>query len=317
MRSPTTPTTHPELHDTLVSLGLHGLAGQLDDFLARVTKARLSPLQQLEELARIEHRERARRGLERRLSRARIGTFKPMADFDWNWPKKLDRQRVERCLALGFGGDGANVILLGPHGVGKTMILKNIAHAVCRLAHGVPERHVHRRAGGSADAPGRHHQGGRAELASQGIARTQRRPAQGSEIAVADQRRGGPKRGLGPRSKASRDGTRRSESVLTGPSMGAREPSRRGCNDNHQTFRDADGDRGRPRDPGDRVAPVVGVFRFAVVARVGERIIRPVREAAFLGEQLQVGRQFGCQSKLGCPGVRQRQGPTLSRLRMW
>ena len=41
-----------------------------------------------------------------------------------------------------------------------------------------------------------------------------------------------------------------------------------------------------PGDPGGRVAPVVGVFRFAVAAQVGERIIRPVHETAFLGERL-------------------------------
>ena len=137
MTSPTTPTTHPELHDTLVDLGLHGLAAHLDDFLARVTKARTAPVQIFEELARIEQRERARRGLERRLSRARIGAFKPMADFDWNWPTNIDRPRLERILRLGFMDDGANVIVLGPHGVGKTMLLKNTAHAAALAGHSV------------------------------------------------------------------------------------------------------------------------------------------------------------------------------------
>jgi DNA replication protein DnaC len=83
----------------------------------------------LEELARSELRERSRRSLERRLSRSRIGRFKPMADFDWNWPKKIDRATIERALTLDFIPDARNLILMGSNGLGKTMIAKNIAHA--------------------------------------------------------------------------------------------------------------------------------------------------------------------------------------------
>ena len=122
------PTTNPELRDALVELGIHGLAEQFDDFLARATKTRMTPMEQVEELVRIERRERSRRGLERRMTRARIGSFKPMTDFDWNWPRSLDRPLIERVLALGFVNDGANALLLGPHGVGKTMMLKNVAY---------------------------------------------------------------------------------------------------------------------------------------------------------------------------------------------
>ena len=51
-----------------------------------------------------------------------------MADFDWSWPHKIDREAVEDCLNLGFLRDKANVVILGPNGVAKTMIAKNIAH---------------------------------------------------------------------------------------------------------------------------------------------------------------------------------------------
>jgi len=130
-------TANPELCDALVELGMHGLAGQLDDFLARAIKSRHTATEQLEELVRIERRERSRRGLERRMKQARIGSFKPMADFDWNWPKKLNRPLMERVLALGFMNDGANVLLLGPHGVGKTMALKNAAYNAVIAGHSV------------------------------------------------------------------------------------------------------------------------------------------------------------------------------------
>jgi DNA replication protein DnaC len=76
----------------------------------------------------IEEEERKRRSLERRARNAKIGDFKPMADFDWSWPKKIDRVLAEEVLRLDFMTEAANVILVGPNGVGKTMIAKGIAH---------------------------------------------------------------------------------------------------------------------------------------------------------------------------------------------
>ena len=126
MSSPNLPTT--DLGKQLAALGLRSISESLDDFLARATKNRLSPRQFLEELVRIELHDRARRSLERRLKRSRIGRFKPMADFDWNWPKKIDRGVVESALTLEFLQEGRNFIILGSNGLGKSMILKNLAH---------------------------------------------------------------------------------------------------------------------------------------------------------------------------------------------
>ena len=79
-----------ELAKTLKALGFHYCGEHLDDLVAHATKKRLSPRQLLEHVARVENQERARRSLERRLSRSRLGPFKPMADFDWSWPTKIN-----------------------------------------------------------------------------------------------------------------------------------------------------------------------------------------------------------------------------------
>jgi DNA replication protein DnaC len=117
----------------------------LDDFLARTTKARWSPRQILEYLAQIEAGERSRgarvesafRSLESRLRLSGIKSFKPMADFDWAWPAKIERDVIERALTMDFLHEGRNnalstlapLILVGPNGLGKTMIAQNICHA--------------------------------------------------------------------------------------------------------------------------------------------------------------------------------------------
>ncbi len=124
-----------DITDTLAELGLRGLAEGLDDFLARATKDRLSPMQLIEALVRLECDDRAKISLLRRQSRSKIGSFKPMCDFDWAWPKSIDRDGVERALKLRFVDEGANVIVAGAHGLGKTMILKNIAHQAVLSGH--------------------------------------------------------------------------------------------------------------------------------------------------------------------------------------
>ena len=63
--------------------------------------------------------------------------FKPMADFDWNWPTKIDRPLVESAVALDFLDGARNVVLVAPQGLGKTMIAQNIAHQAILAGHSV------------------------------------------------------------------------------------------------------------------------------------------------------------------------------------
>lgn len=85
----------------------------------------------LEDLLKNEESERHRRSLERRIKIAHLGRFKPMADFDWAWPKVIPRAVIEDLFSLQFIADITNVVLIGPNGVGKSMIAQNLAqHAV-------------------------------------------------------------------------------------------------------------------------------------------------------------------------------------------
>lgn len=137
MNSPKILKKHPnnDLVAGLKQLNLVLTADSLDDLLARAATGRWSPRQLLEEIARSEIQDLARRSLERRLAQARLGRFKPMADFEWNWPKKIDRALIERAFTLNFLSEGRNLILCGTAGLGKTMIAKNIAHAAVLAGH--------------------------------------------------------------------------------------------------------------------------------------------------------------------------------------
>lgn len=82
----------------------------------------------LPKLLEQEEAERERRSLERRLREARIGRFKPISDFDWSWPKEIDRDLVDDLFTLGFLSEAVNVVIGGEHGLGKTMIAQNLAY---------------------------------------------------------------------------------------------------------------------------------------------------------------------------------------------
>jgi DNA replication protein DnaC len=122
MNSLTTTTSGSSLSVQLRQIGLRAIPADLDDFLARATKNRWSPQQLLDQLVRAEIDERSRRSMERRLRYSGIKGFKPMADFDWNWPAKIERDVIERALTLDFLSESRNLVLVGRNGLGKTMI---------------------------------------------------------------------------------------------------------------------------------------------------------------------------------------------------
>jgi DNA replication protein DnaC len=120
--------TNTPLAERLSALGLHATAAAVPDLIATATKHRWGPNELLEHVVEQEQKERAHRSLERRLSRSRIGRFKTMADFDWSWPKRIDKEAVESALRLDFLETTRNVVIVAAQGLGKTMIAQNIAH---------------------------------------------------------------------------------------------------------------------------------------------------------------------------------------------
>jgi len=125
------------LAEQLTDLGLRHAGAHLDDIIDQATKKRWSPAQLLEHIADQESQERKRRSVERRLTRSRVGRFKPISAFDWSWPKHIDRDAVESALRLDFLERSRNVVLVAPQGLGKTMLAKNIAHNAIMAGHSV------------------------------------------------------------------------------------------------------------------------------------------------------------------------------------
>lgn len=122
------PLLRSDLRQRAGALKLHGLLAHWDE----TPEGEWPWVRRLIEWEEVERR---RRGLERRLSAAHVGRFKPLADFDWDWPAQCDQAAVAGFMTLDFIPQTANLILVGPNGVGKSMIAQNIAHHAVTQGH--------------------------------------------------------------------------------------------------------------------------------------------------------------------------------------
>jgi DNA replication protein DnaC len=119
-----------ELREQAAVLRLHGLLAHWAEVMGHPEQARW-----VAQMLAWEAAERGRRSLERRLRAAHIGRFKPLADFDWAWPKSIDRGAVEELMTLDFLKEASNVVLVGPNGVGKTMCACNLGYQAVLAGH--------------------------------------------------------------------------------------------------------------------------------------------------------------------------------------
>ena len=79
------------IHEDLLDLRLHYLAENLEQFVSQAESAALKPIDIITRAVELEQLERSQRGIARRLKEARLGRFNMIQDFDWNWPKEVNR----------------------------------------------------------------------------------------------------------------------------------------------------------------------------------------------------------------------------------
>lgn len=88
----------------------------------------------VEYLARLvegEAHRRETRSIERRIKAARLPVLKSLDQFQWNWPKKINRPQIQNLFRLSFIESHANVIFLGGVGLGKSHFAIALAHGAC------------------------------------------------------------------------------------------------------------------------------------------------------------------------------------------
>ena len=130
-------SVYQQLRSHLAYLRLGAVAEQLAAELEHAQQEKPSYTRLLERLFRLEVEATERRRLEGRLRFASFPTQKTLADVDFDAQPALDRRIVEELATLRFVEERANLLLIGPPGVGKTMLAVALGRKAAEAGHRV------------------------------------------------------------------------------------------------------------------------------------------------------------------------------------
>jgi DNA replication protein DnaC len=121
----------------LAYLKLRYLEEHFQSLADQAAREQWTPVQYLTRLIEGEALARQDRATQKRLKAARFPVLKTLEQFDWSWPKKLNRPQVQHLFGLAWIQQKANVVLLGGCGLGKTHLSIALAHEACLRGHSV------------------------------------------------------------------------------------------------------------------------------------------------------------------------------------
>ncbi len=133
MSKPKKTPIHEQLASNLKKLRLCYLAEHFQEVIDAQIAGRLSLLEAFANVIAEEAAHHEERALLRRIRSARLPREKRIEDYDFDFPKRIARQKLLRYFDLDFVSRQENLVLIGNQGLGKTHILTAMGYAACRL----------------------------------------------------------------------------------------------------------------------------------------------------------------------------------------
>lgn len=130
------PEDH-QLQGHLAQLKLSYVRENYEALASEAARKQWAPLEYLRRLIEGEALRQLDRTVQRRLAAARFPVRKTLEQFNWTWPKKINRPQVQNLFRLAFLDTHANVILMGGVGLGKTHLAIALGYAACQQRHSV------------------------------------------------------------------------------------------------------------------------------------------------------------------------------------
>jgi len=124
-----------EIERALHDLRLSGIADTLSTRVLQAQSSQQPFLETLGSLLRDELDRRHSRLIERRFKHSRLEERLTLTDFDWRFNPKLPRQACFELHTLKFLGEGANALIIGKPGTGKSHVAKAIAYQATLQGH--------------------------------------------------------------------------------------------------------------------------------------------------------------------------------------
>ena len=132
-----TPSDQIRLDAQLHRLQLHHIQENYQALATKAAEQQQSHVDYLAQLIEGEAAVRENRSIERRIDKARFPVLKTLENFQWSWPKKINRPQIQNLFRLAFIETQTNVVLIGNVGLGKTHISIALGHAACLNGHSV------------------------------------------------------------------------------------------------------------------------------------------------------------------------------------
>ena len=91
----------------------------------------------LSELIKEESNLKKDRTIQRRIRMARFPVVKTLDQFNWSWPKKINKPQIQNLFRLKFIENKTNVVFIGGVGLGKTHLASALGYQACLKGHTV------------------------------------------------------------------------------------------------------------------------------------------------------------------------------------
>jgi DNA replication protein DnaC len=125
------------IRDYAGKLGLTHLIDTVDQLTARAEAEQLGYLEFLDQVLEEELGLRESRRFRNALKLSGLPHHKTLDEFDFAFQPELDPRKIRDLATLQFIDTKSNVALLGPPGVGKTMIAVALAVAACQAGYSI------------------------------------------------------------------------------------------------------------------------------------------------------------------------------------
>lgn len=132
-----TPNDQARLEAQLQRLHLSYIESHCQQLAIKAAEQQHSHLDYLALLIEGEAAMRESRSIERRIRNARFPVLKTLDDFQWSWPKKINRPQIQNLFRLGFIATQTNVVLISNVGLGKTHLSIALGHTACLNGYSV------------------------------------------------------------------------------------------------------------------------------------------------------------------------------------
>lgn len=129
--NPNEKRLHAQLHDDLKTLKLHYILEHYEEILNEAARKNSSILDVLNLLIGGEAGARGERAMQRRIAQARLPKRKTLEEYQFDFPRKIPKQKVLRLFDCEFIRKHGCAVFVGGTGTGKSHLMTALGYVAC------------------------------------------------------------------------------------------------------------------------------------------------------------------------------------------